>query len=379
MANENKLTTLEQMRTLAERQDARDDAQDELLQQLNIQADLSQNDETAADFVKGRTHWEIPAVELLSAEFSNNGGMFWNTTIYNEFVSIVEEHNGETLELSVNGEKYEVTASASAGVYMLLYGADVVCSRSIRGTSLNTTFYPETLGLDTSAESYSVSIAIPAEVHPLDKKFIPESAQPLVVTIAAHDDGSTASSHTVEEIVEAAAAGRCVNARLYGSVFTLSYFEEGYAVFSIVVFDGVGAFIGGFTITGEGVTLYELMEAKPPVFIEIMGNGNDEPLAASHTLAEIYEAAAGGYVVQAVWSGTMLALNTITSEKAEFLAAHHEPNGDLMQFLSITITSEGCSYLMWNSDTRVNTMIDDRIEESITSITTEEIDAILDS
>ena len=40
MANEQKLTTMGQMRSLAEQQDARDDAQDELIQRLDEENDV---------------------------------------------------------------------------------------------------------------------------------------------------------------------------------------------------------------------------------------------------------------------------------------------------------------------------------------------------
>lgn len=65
MANEQKLTTMGQMRSLAEQQDARDDAQDELIQQLDAENDefLKFTQQTLDDDQKAQARANIDAAE----------------------------------------------------------------------------------------------------------------------------------------------------------------------------------------------------------------------------------------------------------------------------------------------------------------------------
>ena len=65
MANENKLTTVGQMRDFAQRQDARDDEQDKLLQQLDEENDgvLKYTEQTLTDAQKAQARANIGAAE----------------------------------------------------------------------------------------------------------------------------------------------------------------------------------------------------------------------------------------------------------------------------------------------------------------------------
>lgn len=65
MANEQKLTTMGQMRSLAEQQDARDDAQDELIQRLDEENDnfLKFTQQTLTDAQKAQARANIGAAE----------------------------------------------------------------------------------------------------------------------------------------------------------------------------------------------------------------------------------------------------------------------------------------------------------------------------
>lgn len=65
MANENKLTTMGQMRDFAERQDARDDEQDELLKQLDEDNDsvVKFTQQTLTDEQKAQARANIGAAE----------------------------------------------------------------------------------------------------------------------------------------------------------------------------------------------------------------------------------------------------------------------------------------------------------------------------
>lgn len=65
MANENKLTTLGQMRELARQQDARDDVQEEQIQQLeeDIDAAVKYTEQTLTDEQKAQARANIGAAE----------------------------------------------------------------------------------------------------------------------------------------------------------------------------------------------------------------------------------------------------------------------------------------------------------------------------
>lgn len=65
MANENKLTTVGQMKTFAQQQDARDDAQDELIQRLDEENDtfLKYTAQTLTEEQKAQARSNIGAAE----------------------------------------------------------------------------------------------------------------------------------------------------------------------------------------------------------------------------------------------------------------------------------------------------------------------------
>lgn len=65
MANEQKLTTVGQMKNLAQRQDARDDAQDELLRQMDQENDvfLKYTAQTLTEEQKAQARANIGAAE----------------------------------------------------------------------------------------------------------------------------------------------------------------------------------------------------------------------------------------------------------------------------------------------------------------------------
>ena len=65
MANEHKLTTVGQMKAFAQQQDARDDAQDELMQQMNEEKDtfLKYTEQNLTEEQKAQARRNIGAAE----------------------------------------------------------------------------------------------------------------------------------------------------------------------------------------------------------------------------------------------------------------------------------------------------------------------------
>ena len=148
----------------------------------SVQPDWNQNDETAADYVKNRTHWEEGVQTVIEWDGSTEGRDSTNpgTTAYkiSELTPCINELIGATVVMN-NGEIVVLTAD---DVYEVT--PDVISCRmnfivtTVTKLSLgeNVLTFPSIGVYAIREETYVSSITYGSTtIHPLDEKFIPES------------------------------------------------------------------------------------------------------------------------------------------------------------------------------------------------------------
>lgn len=137
----------------------------------SVNADWSQNDETAGDYIKNRTHWvENPTAEI----FVNNNIENTGSEVYRyEFIHPFKYDDiGKTYTVVYGDDEYQLQLADMSGDGFQLYNEDPYLSLQ---------FYPELLEIWVEPENpvvdkYEVAVydgsAAGEIVHPLDPKFV---------------------------------------------------------------------------------------------------------------------------------------------------------------------------------------------------------------
>lgn len=150
------------------------------LQVLNLpQSDWNQNDETAIDYVKNRTHWEKKSTEVVcSGTFE---GSYYDIGIDN-----IQNmpHPGDTCHVVFDNIEYECVAfdEQIEGAYTTCIGNKLYINNSSDGTGepfiliLDVENGLAWINCDSGAHTFSIEV-IHEEIHPIDPKYLPDNIQ----------------------------------------------------------------------------------------------------------------------------------------------------------------------------------------------------------
>lgn len=267
-----------------------------MIADAQVQSDWGQNDETAKDYVKGRTHYEetVPGQILHEYTQSQGGSEVFQTSvntdnIYDLVFYIVDDYGGKSVLVNyglLNEDSNEVHLTGSF-IETTVYGATYYCLGG---------FHPATAGYlpcvytsDLSTIHVTISGADSAYpvrfinadghttiTHPLDPKYIPDSVHPtFIVTITENgvdEDGNTVYSadKTLSEIFAAIEAGKNVIALFNGYQYPINGYQQPHWIeFSCSDYVGYGGYLmnSRIFINDEGV-LYEYYDTDLPNVME---------------------------------------------------------------------------------------------------------------
>ena len=145
--------------------------------EVNVQSDWSQNDESADDYVKGRTHWAEVEEMFFVEEQTISGFFVMQEPIYAvenpfSFTPVV----GNTYTVTWDGESYDCTAYDAEGMVCLgnehyvgmMSGGDIPFAIIYAGSVFVAT--------ESTADSHTISIySYDETVHQIDEKYIPDT------------------------------------------------------------------------------------------------------------------------------------------------------------------------------------------------------------
>ena len=148
--------------------------------EVNVQSDWNQNDETADDYVKGRTHW-VEKKETVIIEEQTISGFFNMGSVYGQFVNLsCMLEVGNTYTVVWDGESYNCTANETDGVEWIGHdyrngtsGGDIpFCLEFPNGYMLVTT--------ESTANSHTLSVeGIASVYYKLDVGYMPDEIRPI--------------------------------------------------------------------------------------------------------------------------------------------------------------------------------------------------------
>ena len=138
-------------------------------------ADWNQNDASADNYVKNRTHWEEEAEKVIVEEQTIEGFAVMQDPIYavqNAFS--MTPVIGKTYTVAWDGVSYDVVAQKIEGMpcignenYFYMQSGGDIPFAIIFGDGIFVT-------TESTAESHTISISTPAIVHKIDEKYLPE-------------------------------------------------------------------------------------------------------------------------------------------------------------------------------------------------------------
>lgn len=175
--------------------------------------DWNQNDETAPDYVKNRTHYaSVEIVDILPESeyaFEDKDGMMGT-----EFEGIIPIVSGETYQVTWNGVEYDCVCTELYGITLVGDASSVTSGGAFPSTgepfiigTMSTQNKSMIAALDGSTNA-TVSIRQEQEtIHKLDKKYLPEVAAVKYVTVEKSDDNTMVADATYAQITEWINAG----------------------------------------------------------------------------------------------------------------------------------------------------------------------------
>lgn len=202
-----------------------------------MQVDWNQNDETAADYVKGRTHW----IESLNIEF--DGDITDKVTVgRQEYTTLVKV--SEYIDISGVIQMYMEVTDSEGGISNVTIDfpdpANVIVTSFDGGIRVNEIYFvketgtfnvdgseytfPETgvyFNYVTKPVVYWDSLVSLRTVHQLDEKFLPDSVKGMIVVVEDNSESSTgySANKTYQEILDKVSAGENVYA-VYNDMVT---------------------------------------------------------------------------------------------------------------------------------------------------------------
>lgn len=224
-----------------------------------VQADWSQNDETAVDYVKSRTHYDASFYLDTSHTIDtvDESASLGFRRVSDDPSVLPDDIPGLTIEYGTN--KYSdvsgvlwpyYNATVYSGIRNELYNTIIVVVRQentvisvyVDGTSRRYTF-PQTgvyVKYVPGDPGYTHVACYKMNVHPLDERFLPSSVKHMTVVIGENDDGDFVADKPFAEILAFIEAGGKVESTTeWGEIFPLTYFEPTVINFSLVYADSV--------------------------------------------------------------------------------------------------------------------------------------------
>lgn len=190
--------------------------------------DWNQNDETAPDYVKNRTHYaSVEIVDVLpETEYALEDKY---GTMGTEFEGIIPIVSGETYQVTWNGVEYDCVCAELSGitfvgdVSVMTDGAFPSTGEPFIIGTMSTQNKSMIVALDGSTNA-TVSIRQEQEtIHKMDKKYLPEVGGVKYVTVEKTDDNTRVADATYAQITEWINAGLEVKC-IYGEyVMSLVY------------------------------------------------------------------------------------------------------------------------------------------------------------
>lgn len=185
-------------------------------------ADWNQNDSTADNYVKNRTHWEEEAVATIVPEQTINGFALMEEPLYCVVDAFsMEPVIGKTYTVTWDGTSYDVVAREVEG--LICFGNENYALMQSGGDiPFGVLYVPDTgdIGVVTESteDSHTISItATQAIVHKLDEKFIPDNVpKQMIVTFIITDEGEFVVDKTYEEIRTSYIEGKVVTGVILG-------------------------------------------------------------------------------------------------------------------------------------------------------------------
>ena len=141
------------------------------LDEISIQPNWNQNDESAIDHIKNRTHWaEVSEVTIVSENVTVEGDGY--AQFSGEFPQLIV---GQTYIVTVNGVVYECVARLFTDGVLIGNGTIYGDDNEGNGEPFSCDSYDNnTLYFNASVGEYNVSITTIQEVvHTIDKKYLP--------------------------------------------------------------------------------------------------------------------------------------------------------------------------------------------------------------
>lgn len=147
-----------------------------------LNPDLNQNDPTAVDFVKNRTHW----IEDLIVPYAQYAV---DATYHRAIIEQGGLRDGENYTVTWEGTRYECTAIKQNVLYTVL-GDDGVVPFKIQASSSRMYVYPT----DTTLTAVNMGIKGPGAYHPMSENFLP------VIPVSKGGTGATSVAAAQESL-----------------------------------------------------------------------------------------------------------------------------------------------------------------------------------
>ncbi len=255
-----------------------------------VQADWNQNDETALDYVKNKTHWAKESVVELLPETS--------VTVDSDYAKLpnsITLEVGKTYNVTFNGTVYECVAWSNNNAVLIgngsIYGGNDISTGNVGGNGEPFSFDSYDNGsiyLNVSESgTYTIKISFQGEViHKIDEKYLPEiqnknildgSAEGSVRTIdsAPEDDEYRMGTYAFAEGFYTKASGWSSHAE--GS-FTTASGRASHA-------EGVNTTASGYYSHAEGTNTIASGEASHAEGVETTASGQYSHAEGAETTA----------------------------------------------------------------------------------------------
>lgn len=173
----------------------------------SVQSDWNQNDESAADYVKNRTHWlEATVVWDIPRFYYSNSTVLLDPPA----VPIIAGQTYRVTRINSSGSSFtsnQIAEQIGESIYIEVedYANHVVGRISILNQTYKYSGMPN--------QGFALKITLPPTYHPLDENYLPDSVKNYYVKIVQDDDGNITSDKTPDEISAAYEAGCAVYAK----------------------------------------------------------------------------------------------------------------------------------------------------------------------
>lgn len=154
----------------------------EFVERANVQPDWNQNDVSAPDYVKNRTHWTEP--EILDVIFQQDDVALYDSSDFleaNQLLVLSEELVvGDTYNVNIDGvDHYVVCYTDDSDVHYL--GKDLPDRFMLYGSGSSVKLYLYEFSYGSTVR-LTVTHITPSKIHKLDPKYLPNADLELVIS-----------------------------------------------------------------------------------------------------------------------------------------------------------------------------------------------------